>query len=409
MLLFGCCILLAVAEFVYFSSRAARAYAWASGVQRWQIERAVALEPRNADYWFRLGRWHLLIDQDSVSALNDFNAAVRQNPHIAAYYLGIARLSLFNNNRIQLNSALENALRVDSTTPSVNWEAANLYLVANEVDRALPLFRTASASWEYRTLALKSCWQATHDVDRMVASALPPDAEIYGEFLRYLVLQHETAAADKLWTYFIALHKRSPAKASFIYLDSLLEQHRVADAVRAWRELPIISPEIRNYLPQNGNLVINPGFEQKILNGGFGWRITLLDKVTAESTTEDTFKGEHSLAVTFDTGTTGTAGILQLIPVEPNAPYSLSLAYKTEQLEGAHGISVVISDACTGQPLTATDEFLGSSPWHEISRSFSAGPSTSLVALELKRPTGTLIRGKILIDDVRIVKSMVKE
>jgi tetratricopeptide (TPR) repeat protein len=405
MLLFGCCALLANAEFLSLSSRAARAHAWAAGVQQWQLERAVALEPRNAEYWYRLGRWHLLIDQDSMSALNAYNAAVRQNPHVADYYLEIARLGLFDDDRTQLTGALENALRVDPTTPSINWAAANLYLAANQRDRALLLFRTASASSrEYRSPAIELGWQATHDVDKMVALGLPPDAEIYGEFMRYLVLRHETAAADTLWPHFIALPKTFPAKAGFVYLDSLLEQHRSSDAVRAWRQLAILSPEISAYLPQYGNLVVNPGFEQEILNGGFDWRITPLDKITVERTTEDSFHGDHSLAVTFDTSTSGTAGILQFVPVEPGAIYSLSLAYKTEKLEGAHGISLVVSDAYSGQPLTATDEILGSTPWGEISRSFRTGPSTSLVTLELKRPAGTLVRGKLFIDNVRMVK-----
>ena len=403
-LLFGCCVLLAIAGFAYLSTRAARAHAWAAGVDEWQIERAVALEPRNSDYWYRLGRWHLLINQDSVSALNAYNAAVRQNPHIADYYLEIARVALFANDHKQLTGALENALRVDPTTPSVNWEAANLYLAANEVDRALPLFRAASASsWEYRSPSVSLCWQVTHDVDRMVV-ALPRDVEAYSDFLRYLVSRRETAAADKLWIHIIALRQAVAPNASFLYLDSLLEQHRVADAVRAWRELAIISPEISSYLPQDGNLVVNPGFEQEILNDGFDWRITPFDKVTVQATTEDRYSGGHSLAVSFATSTTGNAGILQLVPVEPGASYSLSLAYKAEELEGAHGISVVVSDASTGQALGATDEILGSNPWREISRSFHTTPSTSLVALELKRPAGTLIRGTVLIDDVRVVK-----
>jgi len=404
-LLFGGFALLATAGFVYLSSRAARAHAWAAGTKQSKIERAVSLEPRNADYWYRLGRSHMLSDQDSAKALLAYKAAVQQNAYIADYYLEIARLGLLNNDRTQLRGALESALRVDPTTPSVNWEAANLYLAANDVDRALPLFRTAAASWpEYRSAAIASCWQATHAVDQMVAVALPADPDIYSTFLRYLVLRHETADADKLWPHFISLQKPASAKSSFIYLDSLLEQHRVADAVRAWRELATISPEISAHLPQNGDLVVNSGFEQDILNGGFDWRITPLNKVTVELTTEDSFKSKRSLAVTFNTSATSDAGIRQLVPVEPGVSYSLSLAYKAEELEGAHGISFVASDANTGRPLTASDEILGSTPWREISRSFNTGPSTSMIALELKRPAGTLIRGKVLIDDVRMVK-----
>ncbi len=406
LLFFGCCTFLAIAEFVYLSSRAARAHAWAEGVQQWQIERAVALEPRNADYWCRLGRYHLLSDQDSVAALNAYSEAIRQNPHVADPYLKIARLSLIAGDRNQLTRALGQALRVDPTTPSVNWEAANIYLAANEVDRALPLFRAASASfWEYRSPALTLCWRATHNVDQMVAVAMPQEPAIYGEFLRHLVLQHETVAADELWRHFINLHKAIPARAGFEYLDSLIEQHRVLDAARAWRELAIVSPEINSYLPHNGNLIVNPGFEQEILNGGFDWRITQLDKVSIElAAPVDSYKGEHSLAVTFDASRTDTAGIVQLIPVEPGSSYSLSLFYKAEELEGAHGISAIVSDAFTGKQLIATDEMLGSTPWQEISRTFSTGPSTVLVSLELKRPAGTLIRGKLFIDEVRMVK-----
>lgn len=408
MLLFGCCVILATAELVYLSSRAARAHAWSEGVQQWQIERAVSLEPHNADYWYGLGRWHLLVDQDTAASLSAYNTAVRQNSHVAGYYLEIARLGLFANDRTQLTSAIDNALRVDPTTPSVNWEAANLFLAANDLDRALPLFRTAAASFsEYQSSATTLCWQSTHDVDRMVAVALPPDARVYSDFLRYLLLHHETAAADRLWSHLIALHETTPAKPSFLYLDSLLQQHRVSDAVRAWRELAIISPEIGSYLPQSDNLVVNSGFEQQILDGGFDWRITPLDKMSVEETTGDTYQGAHSLAITFDTSTTGTAGISQLVPVEPGASYSFSLAYKAEDLEGAHGLSAVVSDAFTGEPLATTDEILGSTPWRQISGTFHTGLSTSLVSLELKRPAGTLIRGKIIIDDVRVVKDSV--
>ncbi len=406
-ILFACCALLAIAQFVHLNSRAVRAYAWAAGDQQLQIQRAVALEPRNADYWYRLGRRHWLIDQDSVSALTAYDIAVQQNPHVAGYYIEIARVSLFNNDLGRLMDALENALRVDPTTPSVNWEAANLYLAADEIDRALPLIRNAAASWEeYRSPAIALCWQATHDVDRMAAEALPRDPQAYGEFMRYLLSRQEVVAADHLWPHFAALHEAIPAKEGLRYLDSLLQQHRVSDAVRVWRELSTLSPEIAPYLPSSDdrNQVVNSGFEQKILDGGFGWRITPLDKVTVENTAEEPFKGERSLAVTFDSSTTDNAGILQWVPLRPAATYSLSFAYKADKLEGAHGICVVVSDAHTGKPLLVTDEMMGSTGWHEISRRFSTGPSTDLVSLELKRPAGTLIRGRLFLDEVRMVK-----
>ena len=202
----------------------------------------------------------------------------------------------------------------------------------------------------------------------------------------------------------VCISRLLPRRASYTWIrlsNSIVCRTQLAHGA----SLLTISPEINSYLPQNGNLVINPGFEQEILNGGFDWRITPLDKVSIELTAAgDSYKGEHSLAVTFNTSNTDTAGIVQLIPVEPESSYLLSLFYKAEELEGAHGISATVSDAFTGKPLVATDEILGSSPWQEISATFRTGPSTVLVSLELKRPGGTLIRGKLLIDDVSVVK-----
>jgi tetratricopeptide (TPR) repeat protein len=411
--LFGCGALLALAQFVALGSRAARAHAWADGDQRWQFERAVALEPRNAEYWFRLGQWDWLANQDSASALRAYGMAVQLNPRSADYHLEIARVSLFNNDTAQMTSALEDAIRVDPTTPSVNWEAGNLYLAAHRTDRALPLIRNAAASWwEYRSPAISICWQATHDVNRAIAEALPQDPEIYGEFLRYLVSRQETAAADTLWSRLVVLHQAVPAKSAFLYIDALLERHRVSDAARVWRELALLSPAILPYLPSSGasddaaNQVVNSGFEQEILNDGFDWRIAPQDNVTVETTAEESFHGGHSLAVNFDASNTGNAGILQWVPLQPGASYVLSFAYKAEELEGAHGISLVVSDAATQKPLLTTSEMTGSSAWQELHQSFHTGPSTDLVALELKRPSGTLIRGKLWLDEVRIVKQM---
>ena len=405
-LLFGCCTLLAITEFMYLSTRAARAHAWSEGVQQWQIERSVALEPQNSEYWYRLGNWHLLMDLDSVAALNAYSEAVRQNSHTASPYLDMARASLIAGDRNQLVQALENALRADPTTPSVNWEAANLYLAAGEVDRALPLFRTVSAeSPEYRSSALDLSWRATHDVNRMAAFAIPHDAAVYSDFLRLLVVRHETAAADELWQRLPTLCAPIPTKDSFIYLDSLLDQHRVSDAARAWRELATLHPEISSYLAQNGNLVVNPKFEQEILNGGFDWRIRPPDKVSVELAASGESSGSgHGLSVTFEASNTDTAGIVQLIPLEANSPYLLSLDYKTEDLEGAHGIFATVRDAYTGAQLAATDEFLGSTGWQQASTRFNTGSSTALVSLELRHTAGTLIRGKLQIADVRLVK-----
>jgi tetratricopeptide (TPR) repeat protein len=402
---FFACVLLAVAGFVYLSSRAARAHGWSQGNEQWKIERAVKLEPQNADYWFRLGRWHLLMNQDSSAALNAYQRAVLNNPYNARFYIEIAKLGLLQGDSRQINQALDSALRVAPNTPSVSWDAANIYLAARQYDRALPLFRNASILRpDYCSSAMMLCWGATHDVNQMVAFALPPDVSAYGDFLRFLSAQHESTAAERIWQSLIEFKQPVPLPAAFQYLDFLLDQHKVREAATHWKELAATDANVSSRLAHDGNLVVNSGFEQRALNGGFDWRIVPVEDVKVTFSPSDFQSGKQSLLIGFRTSKSQSAGISQLIPVEPGTAYLLSLSYKANQLEGARGVAAVVSDAFTGQVLVSTDEFSGTTPWKTVSSTFTTGDSTSLLSLEFKHPGGTLILGDLLIDEVRLVK-----
>ena len=53
-----------------------------------------------------------------------------------------------------------------------------------------------------------------------------------------------------------------------------------------------------------------------------------------------------------------------------------------------------------------TDDLLGTNPWRLQQARFQTGPNTNLVLLKIVRhPPGPLIRGKLWIDDVRLVET----
>src|SRR5271165_633594 len=60
------------------------------------LRRAVWLDPGNADYHYRLGRYQLLADQSPQEAIPWLQSATSLNPHSARYWLdlAIARQSL---------------------------------------------------------------------------------------------------------------------------------------------------------------------------------------------------------------------------------------------------------------------------------------------------------------------------
>ena len=105
------------------------------------LQRAARLDPGNADYRDRLGRYYYLIAHDPSAAIEPYRAAVQLNPHSARFWFDLASAYQVLGDIPSQTAALERAIEADPTTPDVAWEAANLYLVRGENEKALREFR----------------------------------------------------------------------------------------------------------------------------------------------------------------------------------------------------------------------------------------------------------------------------
>ena len=64
-----------------------------------------------------------------------------------------------------------------------------------------------------------------------------------------------------------------------------------------------------------------------------------------------------------------------------------------------------MGDAYTLSSYVLTDDLLGSNPWHKQEARFHTGPQTNLVFVKITRdPPTPLIRGKLWVDDVKLVE-----
>ncbi|HEY3619899.1 MAG TPA: hypothetical protein VGK96_24075, partial [Candidatus Sulfotelmatobacter sp.] len=100
------------------------------------------------------------------------------------------------------------------------------------------------------------------------------------------------------------------------------------------------------------------------------------------------------------------AGIAQLIPVKPDTDYEFSAESRTQDIDSASGPRFSITDAYTNGSYVLTDDMLGTNPWHKQQARFRTGPTTHLLLLKVVRqPAVPLIRGKLWIDDVRLVQT----
>jgi len=401
----GACFVL-VGLYLHLALRAYLASHLAATPDLSNLNKAIRLEPSNAEYRELLGLSLALSGANLDDAIADYRTAVHLNPYVARYWLDLAGAYQMAGNTSEQERSVEQAVEADPTTPHVAWEAANFFLVQGDQERALRNFRVVLANDpEAVDFALQLCWRATGDANRILDRALPRRPDLYLSFLRLLISKQEVAAAENVWNHLIALNQEFSTKLAFPYFRFLIAKQEVAAAQTAWQQLAVLDLSLQPYLPSRENLIVNGGFEENLLNGGFDWWYESKPHVILAIDTSEFHSGTRSLSVTFDGQSASEAGISQFIPVKPNTDYEFSAESRTEDIESASGPRFAIVDAYTNASYVLTDDLPGTNPWRVQHARFQTGPNTNLVLLKIVRqPAGPLIRGKLWIDDLRLVE-----
>jgi tetratricopeptide (TPR) repeat protein len=403
---FAVVCLVLVGLYLHLALRPYRASRWAAIPDLSNLQEAIRLEPSNAQYRELLGRSLALSGANLNDAIASYRRAVHLNPYVARYWLDLAAAYQVAGHTSEQEQSVEQAVEADPTTPHVSWEAANFFLVQGDQERALRNFRVVLANDpEAVDSALQLCWRATGDANRILDRALPRRPDLYLSFLRFLISKQEVAAAENVWNHLIALNQEFPTKLAFPYFRFLIAKQEVAAAQTAWQQLAVLDPSLQPYLPSRENLIINGGFEEDLLNGGFDWWYESKPHVILAIDTSEFHSGTRSLSVTFDGQSASEEGISQFIPVKPNTDYEFSAESRSEELETASGPRFAITDAYNNTSYVLTDDVMGTNPWRLQKARFQTGPNTNLVLLKIVRqPTNPLIRGKLWIDDLKLVE-----
>jgi tetratricopeptide (TPR) repeat protein len=369
------------------------------------LERAIRLSPDDAAFPYLLGLRLSATDQDDDKAIVNLRKAVALNPNSGRYWLDLASVYQVTGNVEKENEAVQSALNAEPGNPEIAAEAAQHFLVASDTNRGFSLFQQALAqNPEAAKTILPVCWRATRDVSLILAKAIPANPELQLAFLRMLTGQKETSSANQVWQSIVAAHKSFSPQLSFFYFDYLLKEHDVAGFDRSWHELAGLAPEMQAYLPGD-NLIVNAGFEQPLLNSGFDWRHEPADHIAVGLDDKVAHSGTHSLSLTYDGSPAYEAAWTQFVPVQPNADYEFSAWIKSENVTTSSGPRFAIVDAFSDAALLLTDDVLDTHPWQEIKGTLRVPDGTGLLAVRITRaPANTRIRGRIWIDDLRLVK-----
>jgi len=392
---------------VYVGLAASRfAASWLGGrVELTSLKRAAWLDPGNADYRNHLGRFYDLVNRDPATAVGPYREAVALNPHSARLWFDLSGAYQVLGDTANQTAALESAIHADSMTPDVAWEAANLYLVQGENEKAMREFRVVLANDpSLADAAIQFCWRVEPDVDVLLRDVVPPRNDAYVAFLTLLETKEETARTAKVWSALMQTHQFFERRQADQYFRYLIQHKDVDQAVLVWQQTAARFG-LTSYLPSPGNLIVNGSFSLNVLNAGFDWQHQGQSGVKLELDPTDSHAGRQSLTITFDGPGINDAGIYQFVAVQPNTAYQFSAYYKNVEMEGAGGPHFTIQDMYTQAIYYESDELTNAGFWKSAEGDFTTGPDCKLVVLHVRRlPAGSPIRGKLWIDDFHLTR-----
>jgi tetratricopeptide (TPR) repeat protein len=369
------------------------------------LERAAKLDPGNADYQNHLGRYYDLVARDPGTAVGYYKTAVQLNPHSARYWFDLAGTYQVLGDVPNQTAALEQAIHADSMTPDVAWQAANLYLVQGENEKALREFSVVMANdTSLAGSAVQYCWRINPDVDALLRDVVPPTADAYIAFLNLLETKQETRGTFKVWDALMQTGQPFDRRYVYEYFHFLIQHKEVDQAVLVWQQAAARFG-YSSYLPSSSNLIVNGSFSLDVLNAGFDWQYQKQPGVALTLDPSDFHAGRRSLLITFDGPGITDAGIYQLVAVQPNTTYDFSAYYKNGELEGAGGPHLTIQDMYSQAVYFDSDEMKESGFWKSVDGEFTTNSDCKLVVLHVRRlPEGSPIRGKLWIDDFHLVR-----
>ena len=213
------------------------------------LQKAIQLEPTNAEYRELLGRNLALSGANLDDAISNYRTALQLNPYDARCWLDLAGAYQVAGRSSEQGQSVEQAVEAEPTKPHVAWDAANFFLVQGDQERALRNFRVVLANDPQAVeAALQLCWRSTEDANQIVEQVLPRRPDLYFSFMGLLISKHQVAATESVWNHLIGLQQAFPTELAFPYFRFLIANQEVAAAKNAWQQLASLNPSLQPYL-----------------------------------------------------------------------------------------------------------------------------------------------------------------
>ncbi len=373
--------------------------------------KASEIEPRDAENWYRLGRYRQLdFDQTNLPlAISYYRHALQLNPYSPYYKLDLATSLEFTGDDAEAEKYYRAAQADYPVSAEVSWKFGNFLLRQQRWPEAYANIRRAiEANPDLASIAVSRVWRSNPDVQALL-QALPDTAAAEWAALSYLTEEQEARAGMDVWNHLAAKKPDLKWKSVFALIDLLVHKEQYDDAGSVWRE-SLALEEGSPAAATGDSLIYDGGFEKDLSLGGFGWQLLDVPGVEFDFDPDMKHSGERSARLTFDgTQNLDYRGFFQEVLVAPATRYRFQGYLRTHEITTESGIQFEISDP--RDPKSLDVHTLGekdTQPWTLEEAEFATGPRTRLIRIQLSRTPSTRldnkIGGTVWVDDVKLVR-----
>jgi hypothetical protein len=162
-------------------------------------------------------------------------------------------------------------------------------------------------------------------------------------------------------------------------------------------------------IPTDGNLITNGSFEkEKILGGGFDWKITEVKGAKVAFDRSVAFDGDSSIKITFDgKENVDFYHVHQIVSLKPNTDYSLKAYIRTKEVTTKSGPKIEVYGI--GSTFYGSSEsVVGDNAWKELSVTFRTTPQSQAGVVRVRREKTNkfdrLISGTVWLDHIQLTE-----
>src|SRR6266849_4222809 len=333
--------------------------------------KATHLEPSNATYWDLLGRsWQLNLEKrDLKRAIEYYRMSLSLDSLSATTWLDLASAYEDEDNVSEARTAYLQARHVYPSSANVAWRYGNFLLRQGELDAGFLEIHHAVEADPVRGLeAFLACRHFEPNLDRLLDRVIPPVASVYLDLLWRLTDEGDTNNGLKVWSRLIALRPQLTHREVGFFVDGLLNERQVLEAVKVWREAtPFMGLPKLDDPPDS--LIWDGGFETDITGGGLTWRFEPYGPIKINYDSKIRHSGKRALRVDISKNDySGFVGVCHRVVLEPNTVYKFSAWLRTTDLPADGGIVFRLTHpGDQASQNIVTPQLAGTNGWTKIS------------------------------------------